>query len=132
MKLNSRRPKNMEDNIVLLYGDCNAEQIVRIGLSGHIRRCIQPQGVQIPLKTPCRRTSAPPMVGGLRGFGGTRRAHFSFNHVFMWFFGAFGGPKAPEAPGAPWSPLNPSGGPWKPLETPGGSWSPLSASTCME
>ena len=26
----------MEDNIVLLYGDCNAEQIVRIGLSGHI------------------------------------------------------------------------------------------------
>ena len=108
-----------------------------------IRRGIQPQGVQIPLKTPpplqTRLSLAtlpprpPAMVGGLvqptipheisaspkvRGFGGTRRAHFSFEEALEAL-------EALEAPGPPWNPLQGSETPCNELR----AWKPP---TCMD
>ena len=73
------------------------------------RRGIQPQGVQIPLKTPStllQTRSAWPTPPG-----GTRRAHFAFKT-------APEAPKAPEPPQGPWNPLEAPRIPWRLLEAP--------------
>ena len=101
----------------------------------NIRRGIQPQGIQIPLKTP----STPPLQQSSltipREISASPKA--AVHQVLRRFFGALKTPEAPGAPGAPgapWSPLEAPGGPWRPLKAPGGPRWPgaWKAPTCMD
>ena len=106
---------------------------------------VQPQGVQIPLKTPstppCRHASAwppppppPPCHGGWPSPARPSRMKFQprprfealavrggrifrSNSVSASFWGTSLDP--PKAPGRPWSPLDAPGAPWRPLQGPG-------------
>ena len=120
-----------------------------------VRRGIQPQGVQIPLKTPlllpCRHTSAwppppPPPHAGWPSPARPSRMKFQprpgfealevrggriFRSKHCMFFWALVAPCRPKAPGGPWSPLEPPGGPCRPLEPPETAWNCVETLTMM-
>ena len=64
-----------------------------------VRRGMQPQGVQIPLKSPLL---PPAMVGGLVHL--TRLWQYAAGHIFRSKQGVQPA-EGPEAPGSLWSPL---------------------------
>ena len=109
------------------------------GSKDHIRRGIQPQGVQIPLKapstTPCRHTSAwpppPPLPWWVASSSPTIPHEISASPNWRYAAGAFfvqskvSPPRRPlKASGGPWRPLEAPGGP---LKAPGGAWTALEA-----
>ena len=113
-----------------------------------IRRGIQPQGVQIPLKTPStppctpqpgHQHPPPPGHGGWPSPARPSRMKFQPRPRFealavrggrifrsKWCFCCvFVVLEASKAPGGPWRPLEAPGGPWTALEAPARPWSPL-------
>ena len=113
-----------------------------------IRRGIQPQGVQIPLKTPSTPQPGhpppppppPPCPGGWPSPARPSCMKFQPRPRFealavrggRIFRSKLGFLLAPSPPEGPWRPLEPLGGPCKALEPPATAWNRVETPICMD